>query len=162
MFYHHGESTFLNRELRAAYETKPVENFSKFFDCDAYESLSIKFSIKRSLRKRDYVRNINVEIINNYNLDISIDELKSLVQLKFNNIFVNICKFENIVVKNYRMHNGIITKLNFNVNFVHPVNQYCLKQFVSKPLSELSINFIDLDRVMNFGLFFRRPKRNTC
>lgn len=139
-------------ELRKAYNMQPYQNFARYFDSDAYETLLIKLSLDRPIGKTDYINHIEVKVFNNDGLDISVDEVISLILIKFNNVFVDICKFEDIIPKEKHMNNGIITKIDFYVAFLQPVNHICLLEFKTKPLVELSINSIEFENLMNFGL----------
>lgn len=152
-----GQSDQYHGQLRTIYNAKQGEDFSQIFNENAYNSIIFNYSLDKSLRKRDFVGRVTIDVNNPFELDVSIDELRTLVQLKFNNIFVNICKYNNVVMKNIKLHNGILSSVKFIVVFDEPVNHICLKKFVSQSLSKLSICFVDFEK-LRFLKFFRFSK----
>lgn len=144
-------------QLNSLYYGKPYRNFGDCFDIDKYNSISFKYSLDRSMRKRDFVDRVSIDISDVSKLNISVNELKSLVQLKFNNIFSDICKFNCIITKNVKFQRNIVSGVKFIVIFDKPVNHICLKKFISQSHSELSINFIDYEK-LSYLKFFRFSK----
>lgn len=127
------------RQLRKAYCEKPNMNFVKIFDQISYDSLDFKYTLDASMGKRDYINRVTIGITNERNLNISINEFKALVQLKFNNVFLDICKFNNISTNFVSFHNSIVSTIRFVVFFDKPISHFCLRNAISKSFSPLEI-----------------------
>lgn len=141
------------QRLRNAYYGKPCENFTEIFDGMAYDSLIFKYTLDSLIRKRDYINRVNIDISNERGLNISINEFKVLVQLKFNNIFLNVCNFNNISTNVVSFCDGVISTIRFVIIFDKPVSHFCLKNAISKKFGQLSINLIDYEKILFLSLF---------
>lgn len=149
-------------QLRILHNGKQRKNFSQLYDVDAYDSIQFKYSLDQSLRKRDFVNRVNIDVINSHRLDVSVHELQSLTQLKFNNIFVNICKFNNIITTRIKWQNGIVSSVEFIILFDEPINHICLKKFSGQSMSELSIRFVSYEKLLHLKYFrFSKDKQKS-
>lgn len=132
----------------------PTQNSHKCPNYDVYDGLSFGYNIERSIRTMDYINRITIVINNRGQTDFSINELKSIIKIKFNSIFINICKYNNIFVNNISMQGGTVSTARFVVYFDQPVNHICIGKFISQTTSKVLANGIN-ERELSFLMPFR-------
>lgn len=88
---------------------------------NSYDSLDFKcYSIYTD--KREYNELIKVSVSNPDKISVTCDELKALIQLKFNNLFLNICNFEEIHVNNVEIDGNQESRMDFLVRMDKPLS----------------------------------------
>lgn len=110
---------------------------------------------------RDYNRAVKVIVINyNDKLIISTDVMKVLIMLKFNNIFLNICNYDDISITGATRHNnddvnGNIKAAEFIITFEQSLSSYYFKKFNEMKLAKSNPKFIPKEHLekIQFQLF---------
>lgn len=110
---------------------------------------------------RDYNRAVRITLKNfDPTLSISIDVLKVLIMLKFNNLFIDICNFDDISVLNVTRFDNYdtyssIRSAEFIVTFEQPLSTYYFEKFNESKLTALNAKLISNEHldIIKFQLF---------
>lgn len=145
-------------DLEFVYDSGTHEIFSRFFDSSVYDSLVFNFPSKKNTQKLDFIKQINVEIINKKNFQISIDEFKALIQIKCNNVFTDICDIKNIRMLGLICDDDSIHKIRFAVVLNKSISQYHIGNIFTKTTSNLKIDFVPFENLCFFNFLKSKAK----
>lgn len=133
--------------MESVYNSGTHCGFSRFFNSSIYDSLDFNLPSKGSGHKLDFIKQINVEITNKKKFNMSINEFKVLIQIKFNNVFPDICNIKNIHLLGLVCDGGSIHKIRFVVSLNQSISQYYMGNILSNTTSNLSIGFVPFENL---------------
>lgn len=95
--------------------SKPASIPKRSFNYDSLETIFLPTKLS------EYHTKIQVVIHNDELAPLNIDEMKALIMLKLNSIFVNTCIFDKINFETAQYRNGIMEKIKFTVMLEFPL-----------------------------------------
>lgn len=145
------ESTEQEKEIELRQVNKLLEVYDDvIFTCESIYA-----------EQRDYNRAVKITVMNHKdNLALSIDVLKVLIMLKLNNIFLNICSYDDISLIRAIRHNNndVYSNLRaaeFVITFEQPLSSYYFQKFNKIKLTESNTKLIPKEHMdkVQFQLF---------
>lgn len=145
------ERVSIEQQIADTYASRPYLNFSRHFDSEIYNSL--EFDYENINHCNDYITSVNVNVINGSKFNFDVEEIKCLIALKFNNIFMNMCEVDKMFTVKSKYAGGVWSEILFRINFNVPFSKYYLKQFENMDTATMSINFVPITNVKSLKKF---------